>query len=84
MDGAQRVVEGSCKVLAMHLDVYAGVTMKTKTCPVGHLKPVCIVVMSSVLETHCSSMFQNFANCLHKIKIYFFLFWKLKITAYKY
>ena len=25
----------------MHLDVYAGVTIKTKTCPVGHLKPVC-------------------------------------------
>ena len=38
---AQRVLVGSCKVSAMHLDVYAGVTIKTKMCPVGHLKPVC-------------------------------------------
>ena len=38
---AQRVLAGPCKVLAMHLDVYAGVTIKTETRPVGHLKPVC-------------------------------------------
>ena len=43
LDGAQRVLVGSCKVLAMHLNVYAGNTIKTKICPVGHLKPVCSV-----------------------------------------
>ena len=42
LGGAQRVLVGSCKVLAMHLNVYAGVTIKTKTCPIGHLKTVCI------------------------------------------
>ena len=41
LGGAQRVLVGSCKVLAMHLNVYAGVTIKTKTCPIGHLKTVC-------------------------------------------
>ena len=41
LDGAQSVLVDSCKVLAMHFDVYAGVTIKTKTCPIGHLKPVC-------------------------------------------
>ena len=43
---AQRVLAGPCKVLAMHLDVYAGVTIKTKTCPIGHLKPVCSATVS--------------------------------------
>ena len=41
LDGAQWVLVDSCKVLAMGPDVYAGVTIKTQTCPVGHLKPVC-------------------------------------------
>ena len=29
LDGAQWVLEDSCKVLALDLDVYAGVTIKT-------------------------------------------------------
>ena len=50
LGGAQRVLVGSCKVLAMHLDVYAGVTIKTKTCPVGHLKPVCNGLIPETLQ----------------------------------